>query len=325
MKKQGIIGIAISVVCLWLVFREVDFGIIREALLKANYKYLLPAIVLYMSGYFIRALRWQVMLAPLKPISFIKSFRVVMIAWAANNLLPARLGEIIRAYIIGKSESISRSAAFATIVVERVFDGLVLIGTLGILLLLHPFPSWVRSLGAIGTLMFLGAMAMLVSLHIWREKSVRIIRRLTTWLPQRGQQAMLDIIGKFLNGLQFFNRGSSALLCIFYSIVIWSIEACVVYIFFSIVGIDLPFYAAPFTLVIVNLAIIVPSSPGFVGVVQIAVVLALAVFGIPRETALSFAVLIHGVMYIVVTSVGFLSLHQLGWHWQDITHAKVEE
>jgi len=234
------------------------------------------------------------------------------------------LGEIIRAYLIGKSESISRSASFATIIVERVLDGIALIGALAILLLLYPFPAWARNVGAIGTVAFLGAIAFLLSLYIWREQTLRLFRRLTTWLPDKTQQFILINFEKFLSGLQFLKDGVKALQCLGLSLCIWGIEAVVYYMFFHIVGLNLPFYAAVFTLVIVNMGIIIPSSPGYVGTYQVFAILALAVFGIDKTHALGYAVLLHGMIYLVVTGLGFISMQRLGMQWGDLSKVDMD-
>ena len=144
MKKKFIIGLVISSVFLYLAFRKVDYSELWSALKEANYWYIIPNIILVILSMWMRAYRWRFMIDPIKKVGLSRLFSSVMIGFMANNVLPARLGEFVRAYSLGTKENISRSATFATIVIERIFDGFSLLFILWLSLLLSPFPDWVK-------------------------------------------------------------------------------------------------------------------------------------------------------------------------------------
>lgn len=130
MKWKLWLGIGISVLFLFLAFRKVNLHELKKALESANYIYLIPAILLTILSLWIRAFRWQYILQPVREIRVSSLFSATMIGFMANNLLPVRLGEFVRAYTIGEKERISKSSSLATIVVERIFDGITILSFL---------------------------------------------------------------------------------------------------------------------------------------------------------------------------------------------------
>jgi len=132
-RWRWLIGIVVSVFFLWVAFRQVsDVGHLAEALGSANYLWLAPAVALYLLGLLVRSLRWHILLLPIARIPTASLFGILSIGFLVNNVLPARLGEIARAILVGRRHGISRSAALATIVVERIFDGVVMLLFLGV-------------------------------------------------------------------------------------------------------------------------------------------------------------------------------------------------
>lgn len=314
LSKKALFGFAISVVCIVLIATRVEFGALSQAFLAADYWIVAPVLIVYLSGYLVRTLRWQVMLHPLKAIPFRNAFEVIMIAWAANNMLPARLGEFIRAYLIGRSESISRSASFATVVLERILDGLTLIGGLVVIVILYPFPGWVAQVEVVGVVVFLAALMFFIGLLRWRDPTLALTRWFTRRLPDTMQDLILSILQKFISGLEFMAQGARGpLFSVLYSVSVWSIELVCYWAVMQAVHLDVPAYAALFVLVIVNLAIIIPSSPGYIGTFQASAMLALAVFHVDANAALSFALLLHAIQFIPVTLIGVFFLHRRGF------------
>ena len=132
-RGRWIIGIVVSLFFLWVAFRQVsDVGHLAEALGSANYLWLAPAVALYLLGLLVRALRWRILLLPIARIPTGPLFGILSIGFLVNNVLPARLGEIARAILVGRRHGVSRSAALATVVVERIFDGVVMLLFLGV-------------------------------------------------------------------------------------------------------------------------------------------------------------------------------------------------
>ena len=128
MKRYKVLGILLSVVLLSVVLYRADLSRVAAALREADYRYLPLAVIIYLTSFLLRSLRWGILLRPVKPgIGFARLFSTIIIGWTSNNLLPARVGELVRAYLIGKRESISKSSSLATIVVERILDSFILL------------------------------------------------------------------------------------------------------------------------------------------------------------------------------------------------------
>ncbi|MBU1880041.1 MAG: flippase-like domain-containing protein, partial [Chloroflexi bacterium] len=148
MRRYGKLALIalISLVFLALALYNIDLGAVAQALSTANYWFLVPATLITLLGYGIRTVRWQAILYPSleeghRP-GFVRLFPVLVIGFAANNVLPFRAGEFVRAYVLGRREGISASLSFATIVLERVMDGLTLVFYLLVAALLVPLPDW---------------------------------------------------------------------------------------------------------------------------------------------------------------------------------------
>jgi uncharacterized membrane protein YbhN (UPF0104 family) len=148
-KILFVVGILISIICSWLFLRKIEWSSLGVAFREAKYIYIFPAIVLIFISYYFRAIRWSVLISPVKKVSVLNLFSAIMIGSMANNVLPARLGEVIRPVMIARKEKIKVSASFATVVMERVFDilGIIVIASL-LFYFLSAEPSQNRHVGA---------------------------------------------------------------------------------------------------------------------------------------------------------------------------------
>ena len=313
MQKTKYIGFLISLIFLAVIIYKINFQELVAAFYQASYPYLLPALILYMGSFFIRALRWKFILQPLKTISLGSSFSIIMIAWMANNVLPARMGEFVRAYVIGKKEHISVSASLATIVIERVFDGLTLVGFLVILLCFYPFPDWVKRIGYLSALLFIFALICLIALKNWHDFIANnIIKKFTTYLPDKINKIIIGFAGRFVDGLQCLSSGRRLIVVIIYSLLVWVLEGLMYYYVIRSFNLNLLTYASFFLLTVTNLGLIVPSAPGYVGTFQFFSILSLKVFGIDKNVALSFSIALHALQYLPVTLLGLIYLNKEG-------------
>jgi uncharacterized protein (TIRG00374 family) len=209
MKKKLYIGILVSVVFLYLAFRKVDYTELWQALKGANYWFIIPNIILGIFTMWMRAFRWKYMVNPIKKVGLGRLFSSVMIGFMGNNVLPARLGEFIRAYSLGSKENISKSASFATIVVERLFDGFSILFILWATLLLFPFPEWVKRGSNLFLLMNLGLLFFLIFLEIKTDSTVKFFQYIFRILPHKLRMKAEEILLKFISGLKVFRNVSS--------------------------------------------------------------------------------------------------------------------
>ncbi|MGN6675794.1 MAG: lysylphosphatidylglycerol synthase transmembrane domain-containing protein, partial [Thermomicrobiales bacterium] len=148
------LGLVISLGFLYLALRGQDLGQVRRALAAADYRYLLPAIVIYFAGVWVRALRWRHLLAPVRPLTARALFPVVVIGYMANDILPWRLGEFVRAYALREREHVPASASLATIAVERIFDGLAMLCFLLVASVFIPLDARLRRIALVAALIF---------------------------------------------------------------------------------------------------------------------------------------------------------------------------
>jgi uncharacterized protein (TIRG00374 family) len=228
-------------------------------------------------------------------------FGVALIGFMANNVLPARMGEFVRAYALAKSESLSKSLSFATIVLERVFDGFTLLAFLvaGVAFL-RPEPWLVWS--AVGSFcLYLGVLAGLIWL-----RGGRGVGRVLARLPGSVRERVAGLLDSFALGLDVLSDPRALAVTAALSLAIWLVNAGVYAMFLP--SLDLPPHAAFLVLAIVAVALVLPSAPGYVGTFQVGTVAALALFSVPEATALSLSLVYHAVNYIPITAAGLAYL-----------------
>ena len=318
-RARIILGTVATVFFLWLALRNVDISAVGDALQTANYIYLIPAAFCTVAGFCLRALRWSYILQPTKPVSFARLFPVMMVGFAANNLLPARVGEFVRAFLTGSRENISRSSALATIVVERVCDGLTLLTLMTVTLFLFPVPltdSTLQAVMVVATVVFSVAAVILLGLILFPTRILVPVRFGTRRLPARFAERADALINSFLDGLQLLREPRALLGLSGMSIGIWALEAAsfgfVLRAFPLGLSIGEWLAASIFLLVFVNLGIMVPSVPGYIGTYQFFATLALSAFNVNADYAFGLAVVAHTMQYTLITGIGLISLWRLG-------------
>ena len=306
----GLLGFLLTLIFGGLALYKLDLSQVGSALLEANYLFVAPALLVTFCGYLLRAARWRVILLPSKEVSAGRLFPPLIIGFAVNNLLPARIGEFARAYLLGEKERISKSLSFATVFVERVLDGLTLILSLFLVSLLFTLPGWGRKMGLLSALFFGGALAFLFLLLYGREQTSRVVKRLANPLGLAAKAT--QVADSFVEGVEALRRRHLVPSLVLLSTLVWSCEMTS-YLFLTLAfPISLSpltrVVAALFVMVVANLGVLIPSSPGYIGTFHFFAMSALAVFGAARETALSYAVVSHAMQYLLVTGLGLLFL-----------------
>ncbi|MEI6632476.1 MAG: lysylphosphatidylglycerol synthase transmembrane domain-containing protein [Chlamydiota bacterium] len=324
MKWGKYLGYAISAVILCIIAFKLrdEWGKVAESLSRFDYRVLVPALAIYVAGFMLRAVRWQCMLAPLKRIKFTSSFNVVMIGFMANNILPLRIGEFVRAWALKRKEGVSGSAGFATIVVERVYDGLTLVGLFALVLFFSATSPEMKRYAALSAPVFLAAYGLLLYAAFREEQAARIIKGFTLVLPLRLRTRADSLVDSFMPGLRFLSSWRSQGTVIALSFAIWFMEGCVFWIVMRGFDMATPPYAAFFTLVIVNIAIMVPAGPGYMGTFEAAAVVALAPFHVSDSAAISYILVVHALQYVSVTALGLYFMNASGWSLREIEEAE---
>lgn len=302
------LGILISIVFLYLSFRKVELKEVIEALRDANYFYLFPTLIAIFFTFLFRVYRWRYLLLPTKKVGIASLFSATMIGFMANNILPARMGEVIKVYFLGRRENISKSLAFATVVLERIFDMLIILLFLAVILIISPFPDWVRKAGYFTTVVYLVTVTCLIGLKLQSGRVVGIIQRCLFFLPKRISERIIALLWSFVEGLNVLGKLKYVLMVTFYSLLLWIVSGLTFYFVLFSFGINLPIYVSFFVMIITALGIAVPSAPGFIGNFQFFCITALAIFGVEKNIALSYSILIHVISFIPVTLIGVICL-----------------
>lgn len=310
------IGIAGSVLFLYLAFRGQDLGAIWSALKRANYWYVIPAVAIYFAGIWVRSLRWSFLLRPVERFSSRELFRVVVIGFTANNVLPLRTGEFVRSYVLSTRSRVKNASALATIAVERVFDGLTMLSFVLIASLTIGLTSQVREVAVVGGILFGVILIGLVVVSAGRAR-IWLINTAVRLLPERVGNPVGRVAHAFLDGLGILRSREDLVLVCLTSIAAWMLEASVYALISVGFGLGLSPAAVLLVTAVANLATLVPSSPGYVGAFEAGVVLALAgVIGIQHDLALSYAIAVHAVLYFPITLIGlyFWGRESLSWN-----------
>lgn len=300
-------GVVISLLFLYLAVRKVDFQAVGEAFREANYLYTIPNVVAILFCMWLRAVRWRYLLKPVKSISAGRLFSPVMIGFMANNILPMRLGEFVRAYSLGEKERISKSASFATIVVERVFDTFIL-------LLMFAVVVSSSSLGMKFPILVLGmTVAVLLFVFFLKHKTdetLRAIERISRIFPTRVASFICNTTVRFTEGLAVLSDFGNLLRVALLSALLWVITALSNYSIFLSFDLHPPLYACFFLLVVVAFVIMLPASPGFIGTFHYGCILALSYFEIDPNISFPFSVVLWSCQYFPVTLLGLYYLRK---------------
>lgn len=334
---KTVVGITLSLLLLAWVLRDVSPGEVAREIAEANLPLLVLSIAVTMCGFAIRAVRWGVLLLPVAPrVPFRPRYAAVMIGFAANNLLPARVGEFARALTLARVGRVSAAASIATLVVERILDGLVLVGLLFWSMSAADFPALETVAGvdpraaarvvAIGMGVVSVALLLLV---LAPTRAVRVVegvaRRL---LPGRLARPLVAALESFLAGLAVLRNTRLLVLSVGLALGQWTLTAVSFLLAFRAFGIgEVPFGGAIFLQSLISLAVAVPSSPGFFGPFEAAARVGLALWGVAAEKAVSFAVGYHIGGFIPVTLIGMYYVWRLDLSWRDVRRSEeqVEE
>lgn len=320
MKKiKNLIGIGISIVLLYLLFRNVEFKKLGDVLLGINYLVIFPAILLQISSYWVRSLRWSAMLGSIKKVKTSRLFPIICINYMANSVLPLRGGDILRAYLIGRNHDISKTAALSTVIIEKIYDGITLLLFMGAISLVYPFPKSIKSLGLIATIIFAGALLFTIFVVLFKERALKLVQFFTGLLPEKIGTSIMKIATKLIEGFDVIKDKKSLMPVIIYSIIIWVLEGSLVLTIAIAFGVDNVFYLSVFTLVVTNFGIMIPSAPGNLGTFEGACSTALNVFKIAGNTAIGFALVYRVFLYIPVTTLGFIFLLKEGLTLSSVT------
>ncbi|MDE2806601.1 MAG: lysylphosphatidylglycerol synthase transmembrane domain-containing protein [Gemmatimonadota bacterium] len=328
---KTLLGVAVVAALLWWLFRDADLGEVWATIRAANPFYLLTTCVVAMAGFAARAARWRFLLAPAQPGSPYRSrFAAVCVGFMANNLLPSgRVGELGRAYAYSRLEPVSTATAFATLVVERLLDGVAVFALLVIAVLSATFPA--ESLpellvaGIQGLTLILGlVLTATLTIVAFPTRSAGLCSALAARvLPHRLATVFDAVFQGVVAGLASMRGVRHIVPALLWSFAVWVIQSLSFWIGFAAFGIDLPFAAALFTNAAIAVAVAVPAPPGYLGTFQLGATVALVqVYSVAEEAAIGFAVGWHFVNFFPVTIAGLWYARRIGITFKDFARRR---
>ncbi len=324
---KGLLGLAVTGALLWWALSGVDLSEVVVHIRRANLGLLLASSFVVTAGFAIRAMRWKVLLATVKPdTSFQSRFTAVSIHFMANNLLPLRVGEFARAWVFSRVESVTPSAAFGSLVVERFMDAVVLLLFLVVPVLTPGFPDsgalstgWGGLLLKAGTMAVVVVLAALLGMLIFPHRFLALAERVSPILPSGLRATLLGSLASFLESLAVLRDPRLVTLGFAWSFFFWAWHALSFWLGMLAFGIDTGYVSAIFTNAVVAFGVALPSAPGFLGTFQAAAMFAVNdVYGADAAPALAFAFGYFFASWLPITLIGMGYLWKLGLSLGDV-------
>ena len=314
-------GLIISVVLVALLLQAMDLGKLAEAIAEVDIRLIPLAIACNFVADWVRAVRWRQLLPPASaPTGSL--FRALIVGFTINNLLPARLGELARAYLLARWHGVAYGPTFASLVVERILDGLALAALLLVSLCFVSAPTYLLTLGLLVGGVFCGGAA-IVMLAAWRRDGVAMVGRLVArLLPGRLASVVERLVAGFSDGLDLLRGWGVLARLAGLSLVAWGCELALFYVLMF--GFPVP---ASMSLAILagttaNFATLIPSSPGYVGTFDAALAKVLIdVAGVSVELGTAYALVVHVTLFVPVVVLGAVIMWRADVSLGQVTRA----
>lgn len=314
------LGVGIGSVFLYFAVRGLEWDKFWTALKVANYWWLIPGVAIYFIAVWVRAWRWHYLLRPIKIIPTQKMFPVVAIGLAGNNIFPARVGEVLRAVILKRREDVPVSASLATIIVELIFNAVVMMAFIFVnlpelakLTSDSGFIGNIQTVAIWGTIVFFGALVIFLLAAMWPLVTTKIsmwfIGRL---IPNRFQTRAIMLMSKFLDGLASLHSPINAFMVFFTSVVFWLLETGKYWFVMQAFEFHVSFFALMLLNGLANLATTIPGAPGYIGTWEAVTVAVLMAYNISKAEALGYAVVLHIALWLPITLLGLYYLTKNG-------------
>lgn len=331
---RGALGIALSALLLWYVLHG-QVGEVVKVLSESNLWLWAACTVVATAIFPLRARRWQAILKPLAGrIPVAPLWRATAIGMMANNVLPMRAGEFARAFAISRERrDVPFTAAFASLAVDRIFDGIIILALMLAATLDPRFPADARIVGdlgagdvALGAASVLAvAVAGLYALLLFPGPMLDLAEKVGALVsPQLGTRVR-GMAEAFTSGLGVLRDPLLALEVLWWTLLHWLTNAAAFYLGFMALGIDAPFSTALFVQGIVALGVAIPSSPGFFGIFEAAAAVGLKLYGVDATFAVSWGIGFHILSFIPITVIGAWYFTRLHLHLSDLNKATAAE
>jgi uncharacterized protein (TIRG00374 family) len=312
---RGAIGLALTVLLLWWVFHDVNWADVGRDLQDANVALFVLSIAVATLIFPLRAIRWRPILDPIAPkLPYGPLWRATAIGMMANNVLPARAGELVRGYVISRETTVPFSAAFASLVVDRVFDGVIVLLLLVVAMFDPNFPAGASAgtFASAGILIIIAVGVALYAIVFFPAQLIRLyeifVRRVAPRFEERGRM----MLRSFADGLSVLRHPGRFLVVFWWALALWLVQSLAFWLGFFAFGIEVPWSAALLVQGLIVFAVAAPSTPGFFGLFEAAAVAGLRLYGVADALAVAWALTFHVLSLIPITVIGMYYVYRSG-------------
>ncbi|HYB97780.1 MAG TPA: lysylphosphatidylglycerol synthase transmembrane domain-containing protein [Candidatus Limnocylindrales bacterium] len=321
---QLAVGLGLSALFLWLAVRGENWGQVGQEIARADYRFIALMFPAGAYGLYTRCQRWRILLerSAGRPLPMMPIYSASAIGFMANMVLPFRVGEIARPYLVARSLELSMASAVATVAIERVLD-LVALAIFGVIIVssvdVAPEVSWMAGLAAMLAIAGFGGAYVIT---IQRERLLPVLDRLWARIPRIGPM-VVRLQHEFIDSMSTVSDFSTVLRTVAWSLYIWFFIGLTFALGFAATGIDVPYIGGGVTVAtVVALAVAVPGAPGFVGQFEWGCKVGLGVFGV-TEGAIGYAILVHASQFAITVILGVVCLAREGLSFRELS--KMEE
>ena len=302
-KVLSYLGIIVSVIFLYLSFRKIDYSVFVKSLAEISIVSVLLSIVCSVLSYFIRAIRWKYILVD-PNLKFSHLFSASMIGNMGNNIFPMRIGEIIRCYVLGYQEGLSKSRILASVMFERVLDGITVLVFFTISLLFASVGKILIDGALIVALVFGSVLLIMIFAKNYQERFHRILSYILHFFSEGVKVKLSNISNSFLTGLDILHRRKYLMISTIYSLMFWGSGILGTYFVLLSTGKFIPIDLPIILISALVIGVMIPSAPGFIGTYHYVVIVVLGLYGWDKATSAYMSVVLHGIQFIVPIIIG---------------------
>jgi uncharacterized protein (TIRG00374 family) len=319
--RNLLLSLLVAGIFLYLAFRNVPLADLSAALRQLRWGWLIVAVTVSLTLQLFRAWRWQLELRPLTHVPFGRLWVVTSVAYMAINLLPVRLGEFVRPWLLSRRADVTFSNVVGNLVIEKTMDSLVILFyILTGLLTTKDLPSWVRT-GALFPAIGAALLVALVVLLWWRGEAF-VDRWVVSRLPARFGAGLKRALHSILDGMRILPNPALLLAVFLVSLALWFLPILSSYIMIRAFGFDVPFSAAVIVFIFIGFGTALPNAPGMIGTYQYACILALGIFGVPQAEALAYGLVLNAIQLLTLVAQGLVALPFAGVGIDEIVRAR---
>lgn len=322
MKKKKIIALLFSLVFLVLIFYKIDFTKLVETFKQFDLKKLWIIVPVYVSTLYLRGVRWKSLLLRNPKYSSLNLGEVFTVGSMLNIFLPARAGDVYRAYYLGSTKEEKKMKLFGSIILERTMDGICVFMILLTAVLLYSKQPWILNLSyLIGTL-FIGSFVAFYLIFKFNkvdyicEKLIHFSRKLPSFISEK----LVSLIEKvnihsnsFIEGFEVLNSMKYTIQAFAMSLIIWMIECYVAFLIINSFHLSLGFAAALFVISLISFSTMIPSTSVFLGPYQYAYILALGIFSVDKSTALAISTVHQAILMLILSVIGLFYMFKFNF------------